>query len=213
MALDVTSGKKCKKIISALTPDITVFKVGPIAYFKLGPAVIREVAKSGARVFLDFKLYDIPNTMLEAAKNFIDMDVWAFTVHIKVGLSALSFLRQELDKAAKQKNKRRPLIVGITELTSQDASPAAVFRLAALAKKAQLDAVVCSVWEAQKIKKRYGLMTITPGIRQRKSGDDQKRIATVQEALKQQVDYFVVGRPIIGAKDYRKAAEELLECS
>lgn len=213
VALDVTSEKQFKKIISELAPPVSIFKIGPIAYFKLGPAIIKEVAKTGAKVFLDFKLYDIPNTMLETARNFIDMGIWAFTVHAKAGLAALSFLKQGLDKDAELKKRPRPLIVAITELTSQQASLQDVLKLAEVAKRARLEAVVCSVWEAKEIKKRYGLITITAGIRSKKQGDDQKRIATVQNALKENVDYFVVGRPIIEAKDYRKAAEDILDCS
>jgi len=211
VALDVRSEKKCKRVIAALAPPVTVFKIGPIAYFKSGPAIIEAVTKKGARVFLDFKFYDIPNTMLEAAKNFIDMNIWAFTVHIKAGVAPLAFLRQELANEAKRKRKPRPLIVGVTELTSQLASRQAVLKLASLAKQARLDGVVCSVWEAKAIKERYGLMTITPGIRHKASGDDQRRVATAQDALKEKADYFVVGRPIVGAKDYRKAAEDILE--
>lgn len=212
VALDVPSEEKCKKIIAALAPRATIFKIGPIAYFTQGPAVIDAVIEQGSRVFLDFKLYDIPNTMLETAKSFVGMGIWAFTVHTKAGVEALTFLKQGLVAEAKRRKKPRPLIIGVTELTSQQASQQAVLKLAAVAKKAGLDGVVCSVWEARAIKSRYGLAIITPGIRRADASDDQKRIATVQEAVKQNVDYFVIGRPIVGAKNYRKAAEAILGC-
>ncbi|UCC95207.1 MAG: orotidine 5'-phosphate decarboxylase, partial [Candidatus Omnitrophota bacterium] len=111
---------------------------------------------------------------------------------------------------ATRKRKKPPLIIGVTELTSRRASLAKVFNLAKIASLSGLDGVVCSVWEAKKIKEKFGLLTITPGIRKTKGRDDQKRVATVKSALKNKVDYFVVGRPIIHQKNYLKAAEEIL---
>ncbi|MBN3040473.1 MAG: orotidine-5'-phosphate decarboxylase [Candidatus Omnitrophica bacterium] len=210
VALDLTNRQKAEKIIRKLSNKIAAFKIGPIAYFKCGQKLLQSASKNKARVFLDFKLYDIPNTMLEAAKNFIDQDIWAFTVHAKAGKEALSFLKKGLIKEARRKKRKAPLIIGVTELTSKKASKQSVLKLAKTARDSGLDGVVCSVWEAKDIKKKYKLLTITPGIRSKKTDDDQKRVATVSEAIKQGSDYFVVGRPIVGSRDYLKAAEELL---
>ena len=210
VALDLTSEKEIKKAIKALSPKAKKFKVGLIAYTRFGPKIIRWAKEKGADVFLDFKLYDIPNTIIETARAFIELGVWAFTVHLKAGPEALKSLKEALTKEARAKKLRRPLIIGVTELTSQKASLSKVLKLAEVARKSKIDGVVCSVWEARKIKEKFGLCTITPGIRAKKEGDDQKRIATVKDALKNKVDYFVVGRPIIKEKDYLKAAKNIL---
>ena len=212
VALDVVCEKEFKKIISQLSPKVKIFKVGPIAYFKLGPKTIDWVNKQGAKVFLDFKLYDIPHTMLETAKNFTDIGVWAFTVHTKAGIEALSFLKKELSLYAKKRKKKCPLIVGVTELTSNKVSIAQVMKLAEVAERCNIDGVVASVWEAKEIKNKFNLKVITPGIRNKTANDDQRRVASVKDAIKQGADYFVVGRPIIKARNYMKAAEEILSC-
>ncbi len=210
VALDVTSEDKLKKIVSALSPKVKKFKIGLIAYTRCGPKAIKAVKRRGAEVFLDFKLYDIPHTMAETAKAFVDLGVWAFTVHLKAGAEALRYLRKEVKAASLRKKRKAPLLIGVTELTSQKVPPAKVLKLAKVAKQAKLDGVVCSVWEAKKIKERFGLKTITPGIRAETFADDQKRVATVKEALKNKADYFVVGRPIVNKSDYLKAAQEIL---
>ena len=210
VALDVTSEDKLKKIVAALFPKVKKFKIGLIAYTRFGPKIIKAVKQRGAEVFLDFKLYDIPHTMAETAKAFVDLGVWAFTVHLKAGAETLTYLRREVKSYARHKKTKAPLIIGVTELTSQKVSLAKVLKLAQIAKKAKLDGVVCSVWEAKKIKEKFGLKTITPGIRAKTAADDQKRVATVKEAFKNKADYFVIGRPIINKSNYLKAAEEIL---
>ncbi|UCC95087.1 MAG: orotidine 5'-phosphate decarboxylase, partial [Candidatus Omnitrophota bacterium] len=100
VALDVTSKEKIRSIIQVLTPKVRKFKIGLIAYTKFGPQVIQWVNKKRAKVFLDFKLYDIPNTMAQVATSFIDLDVWAFTVHIKAGEENLRFLKKIILKEA-----------------------------------------------------------------------------------------------------------------
>ena len=210
VALDLTSEKKIKELIGTLSPKAKKFKVGLIAYTKFGPEVLKWVKRKRCDVFLDFKLYDIPNTMLEVAKAFVDLGVWAFTVHLKAGGESLQFLKAELGKYARSKKKRRPLIIGVTELTSSKASLAGVLALAKTASVSGIDGVVCSVWESKKIKAKFGLKTITPGIRKNDLKDDQKRIATVSDALRERSDYFVVGRPIIRQKNPYLAAKEVL---
>ena len=210
VALDLTSEKKTKELIKTLSPKVKKFKVGLIAYTNFGPEVLKWVKSKRCDVFLDFKLYDIPNTMLEVAKAFVDLGVWAFTVHLKAGKESLRFLKAELGKYARSKKKRRPLIIGVTELTSSKASLEGVLALAKTASGAGIDGVVCSVWESKKIKTKFGLKTITPGIRKNDLKDDQKRIATVSDALGEKSDYFVVGRPIIRQKNPYLAAQEIL---
>ncbi len=213
VALDVSRPLQAKAVIDALCPKVKKFKVGPVAYFQYGPRLLGWLKQAKAGVFLDFKLYDIPNTMAETAKNFVAIGAWAFTVHIKAGPQALIAVRDEVAKTAKSLSVARPLIVGITELTSSQASLGQVLALAGQAAAAGLDGVVASGQEAKAIKEKFGktLLVITPGIRNPKDqAGDQKRITTAQTAFLNGADYIVVGRPIIAQSDYLKAAEEVL---
>ena len=210
VALDIASEKKIKEVVQTLYPKVKKFKVGLIAHTFLGPKIIKWINNQGGEVFLDLKFFDIPNIMSEAAKLAMNMGVWAFTVHLRSGKDSLRFLKEQLVSEAENRGQHPPLIIGVTELTSKKVSLSKVMALAKVAYESKLDGVVCSVWEARKIKKSFGLLTITPGIRKRKE-DDQTRIATVKDALKEDVDYFVVGRPIIKEKDYLKAVKKLLE--
>jgi len=211
VALDITSEKRAKQIISALAVKKPKFKIGLIAYTSFGPKIIDWVKTKGGSIFLDFKLYDIPNTMVETAKAFVDLGVWAFTVHVKAGEESLKILKKEITAYSRKQKKPRPLIIGVTELTSRKTSLKSVLSLAKIAKKSKIDGVVSSVWEAKKIAKDFKLLTITPGIRKKKTNDDQKRVATVKDALREGSSFFVVGRPIINEKNCLFAAEELLK--
>ncbi len=211
VALDLESKRKIKRVVNNLYPRVKIFKIGLIGYTLCGPEIVSWIIKKGGKVFLDLKLYDIPHTISTAAKVMTRMGVWAFTVHIKAGKEALVSLKEDVAREAKEKKLTRPLIIGVTELTSQQARVSAVLRLAQVAYESGLDGVVCSVWEAEEIKKRFALKVFCPGIRKGTVADDQKRVATVKEAQKKGVDYFIAGRPIVTARDYLTAAEELLE--
>jgi orotidine-5'-phosphate decarboxylase len=213
VALDVIEEAKIKEVVSSLYPRVKKFKIGLIAFSRFGPSIVNWINNVGAHVFLDFKLYDIPHTMSETAKSFLDLNVWAYTVHVRAGEVALRTVKKEVADAAEKKRKKAPLIIGVTELTSEKASLDSVMDFARLAKLSGLDGVVSSVWEAKMIKESLGLLTITPGIRVAACGDDQKRIATFKDVLTQQVDFCVVGRPIIEAKDYVQAASAIIEAN
>jgi orotidine-5'-phosphate decarboxylase len=218
VALDLDSEEKIKNIVEQLTPKVKKFKIGPVAYTRFGPEAINWVCQKGADVFLDFKLYDIPNTMVETAKAFIDLGVWAFTVHLKAGRESISMLTDQVSDYAKDNNKRAPLVFGVTELTSKEASLGQILNLAKEGKEAGIQGIVCSVWEAKAIKEETGLLAITPGIRimSQQAGkgvsyDDQKRIASLADAVKAGSDYFVVGRPIVKSHNPFLAAENLIK--
>jgi orotidine-5'-phosphate decarboxylase len=139
------------------------------------------------------------------------MNIWAFTVHLKAGSKTLRWVQNQLHSESEKRNIRLPLMVGVTELTSQKAAVSSVMRLAKVAYISAMQAVVCSVWEARKIKEEFGLTTFTPGIRS-KLNDDQKRVATVKDALKERVDFFIVGRPIVKTQNPLRAAQKILQC-
>lgn len=212
VALDLDSENEIEKVVKELSPKKVKFKIGLIAFTKFGPGLVRKLAKKNIDIFIDLKLYDIPNTMKKTARVIVEMGCWAFTVHIKAGKDALAAVREEVEKVAQEKNIRKPLILGVTELTSSKASENDVLKLAALASEAKLDGVVASAQEAQTIKAKFkNLRIITPGIRSAlDEKGDQRRITSAKTAFNSGADYIVVGRPIISKKDYLKAAQEVL---
>ena len=148
--------------------------------------------------FGDYKFNDIPNTCAAAVKAVQDLKFNYLTIHISSGLEAL--------KAAKKVSKKTKL-VGVTILTSLDNKELKkigfnrdvkklVFHQAKLAKKAKLDAIVCSAHEVKIVRKIFKKEIITPGIRFSKSKNDQKRILTPNQAYKNGSDWLVIGRPI-----------------
>jgi len=212
VALDLEDKRKIKSIIRALSPKVRKFKAGLVTYVNFGPEIVNIVKNYRAEVFLDLKFFDIPNTMIKAAESAASLGVWAFTVHIKAGREALSQLKKNLTKFCKAWKIRRPLIFGVSELTSKQTSQSKVLGLVGIAASVGLDGVVCSAWEASSVRGKYkNLKIVTPGIRRKQDATaDQKRIATARGAFTAGADYIVVGRPIIQAKEYLQAAEDIL---
>jgi len=213
VALDLEDKAKIRQVVKELSPKEVKFKIGSIAFTKFGPGLVKELVDKGADVFLDLKLHDIPNTMKKAAAVITQMGCWAFTVHLSAGKQALTEVKKEVNQAAKKYKVRKPLILGVSILTSQKSTKAAVMKLVKTGQECGLDAVVASSKEAKLIKSRYKkLKVITPGIRSASDDiGDQKRVATASYAFKQGADYIVVGRPIVQKKNYLKAAKAVLE--
>jgi len=214
VALDLDSAAEIERVVRVLAPKGVKFKIGPVAFIRLGPGLVKKLIRRKADVFIDFKLYDIPHTMQEAASAIVDLGAWAFTVHTKSGVEALRAVRQAVNRRAKKIKGRKPLILGVTELTSAYAGLEQVISLAVQAQAARLDGVIASAQEAASIKARCGksLLVVTPGIRNPSdAAGDQKRVTTAAQAFSAGADYIVVGRPIIGKPDYLKAAMEILK--
>jgi orotidine-5'-phosphate decarboxylase len=212
VALDLEDPREIKKVVKTLAPYGVKFKIGPIAFTKFGPEFVKNLIKQGADIFLDLKLYDIPNTMKRTAGIITAMGCWSFTVHVAAGLEALKEVKNEANLAAKKYKVRKPIIMGVTVLTSREADKAEVLKLAGIADQAAIDAVVASAKEAGAIKRKFPrLKIITPGIRPPSaSSGDQKRVMTATAAFRAGADYIVVGRPILEQKDYQKAAQDVL---
>lgn len=207
VALDVDSYKKAEQLVNSLYPKVKFFKVGSQLFTACGPQIIKKICKKGAKVFLDLKFHDIPNTVKRAVESAKKLNVFMLTLHLSGGLEML--------KAAASINKRSR-IIGVTVLTSQKVSSTGekVLALAKMAKEAKLDGVVCSVHEAEKVRRACGknFLIVTPGIRPKGSAvGDQKRVATAADAVKTGANYIVVGRPIIKAEDPQKAAIEIIK--
>lgn len=212
LALDVDSFDKAKYFVNKLYPKIKIFKVGAVLFTACGPKIVEYINKKGAEVFLDLKYFDIPNTVAQAVRQAVHLKVKMLTLHI---LGDEEMLRQA--KAAARDEARRaklpkPLLIGVTVLTSKETNSSDVLTLAKMGLECGLDGVVCSVREAKflrrHIQKKFSM--VTPGIRPDKAAsDDQKRTATVSEAIRSGSNYLVIGRPILKAKDPLQAVKAI----
>jgi len=220
--LDVPSLAKARYFVELLAGHVGMFKVGLELFMKEGPEVVRMIRKTGAnRIFLDLKLHDIPETVQRAMAAAADLDVSFVTVHCGESVKML--------EAAVKGCGGKTGVLGVTVLTSigsEDIRSAGfqeqfsrnmqmlVLKRAAMAKNAGCKGVVCSGHEAGIIKKEFGrdFLAITPGIRPKwetAGGDDQKRIMTPAQAIRNGADYLVIGRPIRDAEDPVLAAEKV----
>ncbi|MCK5393074.1 MAG: orotidine-5'-phosphate decarboxylase, partial [Candidatus Omnitrophica bacterium] len=214
VALDLEDKSSIAEVVNSLYVQRVKFKIGSIAFTKYGPDFLKTFIDKGADVFLDLKLYDIPNTMKRTAAVIAEMGCWAFTVHLQAGKDALTEVKDEVFKTSERLGIRKPLILGVTVLTSQVSDCKSVMDLAKIGNEVKLDGVISSPQESAVIKEQYpNLKVITPGIRINSQGlGDQKRVTTARYALTEgKADFVVVGRPIIKEKDYFNAALRVLE--
>lgn len=209
VALDINSFKKAKTLVDKLAPYVNIFKVGSELFTSCGPRIINYINKRRKKAFLDLKFFDIPNTVEKAVLAATKHNVFMLTLHTTGGLDMLKKVAGSL-----KNKKKKPLLIGVTILTSKSDKKAAkkVVKLAKIAKIAGLNGIVCSAKETKKVKKTFGkeFLVINPGIRPswaRK--DDQKRVTTPSEAIKNGADFIVVGRPITRAKNPASAAKKI----
>lgn len=213
LALDVDTLTEVKYFINKLYPRIKIFKVGPRLLLVSGPKAIELIHKKGGEVFLDLKFLDIPNTVTHAVRQAVALKVKMLTLHISGGEEMIKAAVRAARDEAKRCGTKRPLLLGVTVLTSRKTSALKVLKLARQGLGWGLDGIVCSVQEAaflrKKIKSKF--IMVTPGIRPSSCGtDDQKRTATSRQALLAGSDFLVVGRPILQAADPVKVFKELV---
>ena len=209
IACDTTSLTKVKKIIKQ--SQTSKIKIG----YKFGLEFMNS--KNGRQfisklknkiIFVDLKLNDTVNTMLSAVKALGDLKINYLTVHISSGLTAL--------KAVKKVSKSTK-IIGVTTLTSLNNKDLRligynksvknlVTHQAKLAKKAALDALVCSPYEVSAVSKIFKKEVITPGVQIGKRNYDQKRS---MEAKKVKSDWLVIGRAITASGNIKKSIQNL----
>jgi orotidine-5'-phosphate decarboxylase len=225
IALDVESGAKALTLADTLRGAIGGFKIGNRLFTAEGPVIVRTLAAKGDRVFLDLKYHDIPNTVATAVSAATALGAWMINVHVSGGTRMMQAAAEAAHTAAAAEGRQRPLLIGVTVLTSMNAATLAevgvespvidqVGRLARLAQQAGLDGVVASPQETSLIRQACGdgFAIVTPGIRggaAASTKDDQERTMTAGEAIRAGASYLVVGRPIIGAPDPREAAERI----
>lgn len=221
VALDFPDQSEALRLVEKLVGEIPSFKVGMELFTAAGPEVVRKIVDLGGRVFLDLKFHDIPNTVAGAARSAVGLGLWMFNMHVAGGPEMMRAAVTAVREAARARNERPPLLVGVTVLTSIDdglwrdrlgfgpSAVAAVRHLALMAQEAGLDGVVASPQEIRAVKEACGpeFLTVTPGIRpQDASHGDQRRTMTPGEAAALGSDYLVVGRPITAAADPVAAA-------
>lgn len=208
VALDFPDRASALALVEQLDPEQCRLKVGKQIFTRLGPDFVEVLKGRGFDVFLDLKYHDIPNTVAAACAAAADLGVWMVNLHACGGRRMMSAARERLERF-----RHRPWLTAVTILTSleQDelaevgfvGSPEAnVLRLAALAKAAGMDGVVCSPREAASIRAQAGpgFGLVTPGVRPASAAsNDQKRVMTPQDAIRAGASYLVIGRPITAA--------------
>jgi orotidine-5'-phosphate decarboxylase len=216
--LDFPDAASALAMAARLDPRLCRVKVGKELFVACGPAVVDALHAKGYEVFLDLKFHDIPTTVAGACRAAARLGVWMLNVHAGGGGAMMRAAREAIAGA-----NRPPLLIAVTVLTSlADADLAAIGyagsvhdnaqRLARLAAASGLDGVVCSAREAATLRASLGarFVLVTPGIRLPGGAkDDQERVATPVEAVRNGANYLVIGRPITQADDPIAALESI----
>lgn len=210
VALDYPDADSALRLVMRLDSAQCRLKVGKELFTTAGPDFVRRLVDLGFDVFLDLKFHDIPNTVARACSAAARLGVWMMNVHALGGERMLTAAREALSELT-----HPPLLIAVTILTSMDESDLRtigldgapgdhVIRLATLASACGLDGVVCSSRETRELRTRLGrnFRLVTPGIRPAGSQmDDQRRVMTPADAVRNGSTYLVIGRPITRADD------------
>jgi orotidine-5'-phosphate decarboxylase len=218
VALDVASPEEARELVRRVEGKVGWFKVGLQLFTTGGTTFIEGIRAGGAKVFLDLKFHDIPNTVRQAVRSACTLGVDMLTIHLCGGM--------EMCRAAVEgRAGSSTLLLGVTVLTSQNDQTLAevgikanvaeqVLLLATLAKAAGIGGVVASAHEIRPLRDQFGshFTIVTPGVRAAGTDHgDQKRVMTPSEALKAGSDYLVIGRSITAAADPVEALNGILE--
>ena len=217
VALDVPTKEKALGLVRQLRDQISFFKIGLQLYTAEGPEIVRAVLATGAKVWLDIKLHDIPNTVARAVESASHLGVHMLTIHLSGG--------SEMIRAAIAARANNTLLLGVTVLTSsteetlreigvQDKVDDQVLRLAKLGVDAGIDGIVASPHEIKPLRRDFGdkIKIVVPGIRPSGAeANDQKRTMLPRDALDVGADYLVIGRPITAHRNPHEATKRILE--
>ncbi|TEY02686.1 orotidine-5'-phosphate decarboxylase [Campylobacter sp. US33a] len=219
VALDLASSRECLDLVKHLKGLDLWLKVGLRTYLRDGFKIIEELKKiDDFKIFLDLKIYDIPNTMADACEEISKLGVDMINIHASAGKVAMQEVMNRLNKLSK-----RPLVLAVSALTSFDEEnfysiykqniDEAVIHFSKMSYENGLDGMVCSVFESKKIKENTNsnFLTLTPGIRPfGEESNDQKRVADLATARKNLSDFIVVGRPIYRAQNPKELCQKIL---
>lgn len=222
-AIDTKDLEQAKNLCKAIAPNVGMVKLG-LEFFTIhGASGVKEIAALGLPIFLDLKFHDIPNTVAEAVKSAVRLGVEIITIHTLGGLQMMQAAANAAKEESDKLGVKKPIIVGVTVLTSMDdedlktigldrSAAQQVQLLAKLAKKSGLDGIVCSPHEIELVKSLCGkdFKTVVPGIRPENSDKgDQKRVMTPKQALTFGADYLVIGRPITKSENPTLASQQI----
>ena len=220
-ALDYENMEDVKKLVTLLGDEIEYYKAGLQIFLNTGGEIVDYLHSLNKKIFLDLKFHDINNTTKMACEFAAKKGVFLFNIHASCGMETMSEISTML-KATDSSS----LCIAVTVLTSMTEKNMQetfmtnaglndmVMSMAEMTSRSGLHGVVCSAQEAAKVKEICGknFVTVCPGVRPAWSvSDDQKRIMTPAEAVKNGADYLVIGRPITKADDPKKAAMKVLE--
>jgi orotidine-5'-phosphate decarboxylase len=215
VALDLATKREALALVDQLRDQISFFKIGLQLYTAEGPEIVRAVRATGAKVFLDLKLHDIPNTVGRAVESASNLGVQILTIHLSGGAEMIQ---------AASAGKGKMSILGVTVLTSaneqtlretgiSESIDKQVLRLARLGVENGVDGIVTSPHEIKALRVEVGdeVMIVVPGVRPSWSeAGDQKRVMTPREAIDAGADYLVIGRPITAHPNPREAVVKIL---
>jgi len=228
VALDLPTREAALAVVEKLDPKLCRLKVANTMFTRYGPAFVKELMAMDYSIFLDLKYYDIPFQVAGACRSAAELGVWMVNLHVSGGVS---MMKAAVDALSEFPKTQRPLLIGVSVLTSMDASDLKqigieqdvdqlVIHLVKMAQDAGLDGVVCSAQEVSTLKSQFNndFVFVTPGIRlSADNADDQKRIMTPSDAIHAGSSYLVVGRPITQAKDplavLKQIHQSIKECA
>jgi orotidine-5'-phosphate decarboxylase len=226
-ALDVETADEALRLFGLLRGEAGMFKVGSQLFTSAGPELVRRLVSEGARVFLDLKFHDIPNTVAAAAREAVRLGVALFNVHAAGGSEMMRRAAEATAEEAGRLGVAKPSLIAVTVLTSMDGAALAesgvsaatveeqVRRLARQTDACGLDGVVASPHEIAPVREevaRPGFLVVTPGVTPSGAAyADQKRVTTPAAAVRAGADYVVVGRAILNAPDPARAARAVVE--
>ncbi|MCE5330231.1 orotidine-5'-phosphate decarboxylase [bacterium] len=225
LSLDVANRFEAMEVLKKTDGSISTIKVGLELIYNEGLGIVDIVKKSGYKVMLDAKLMDIPNTIAGALRGISKLDISMITIHTFGGASMLKNADETLSEIYRQKHKNKPLLFGVTVLTSLDDGDLEKFgfnlkftelvlKMAKIAISNNMDGIICSPNEVRFLRENFGydFFIATPGIRLAEDNiGDQKRINTPEKAIKDGSDFIIVGRSIIESTDIKGRINLYLE--
>jgi orotidine-5'-phosphate decarboxylase len=209
IALDFGDEDTAKTFVKKLSPNLCGLKVGKELFTSSGPSLIKWIHEKGFSTFLDLKFHDIPTTVKKACRTAANLGVSILNVHALGGAKMMDAAREGVNES-----DNNPLLVAVTILTSHDEDSLrdigiqgnlqqTINKLAIDAARAKLDGIVCSAQDIPLVKDTLpdNFIFITPGIRLNDEKDDQKRIMTPNDAIKNGASFLVIGRPVTLSDD------------